>query len=100
MGIRLIRNEQRFAIETEEERMILENARNYFGTSRLLLTKGCDYRLSPKACPGFFSKVKNENSNQKISRISVDNWKRIEEYASRFNKNERYDPETFVRPDI
>ena len=100
MGISLVGNKQRFVIETEEEREVLENARDYFGSSRLLLNEGCDYRFSTKTCPGFFNRIKNETPKQRIPRISVENWKRIEEYASRFNKKERYDPETFVKPDV
>jgi len=101
MGIKLIKGKERLIFETEEEREVLEKARNYFGEASTLLNKGLDYKFSTKSAPSHFCKIKNgKSSNGSIVSISIENWRRTKEYASRLDREERYDPETFVRPEL
>jgi len=101
MGIKTIQKKERFVFETKEERDVLEKARNYFQSSRLLLNNGLGYNVSGSKGSSYFYKIKKGASRpRRVCSISTENWKRVQEYASRFDKGERYSAETFVRPVI
>ena len=107
MGIKLIKEgrnkgKKRFIFETDDERKILEDARNYFGESSALLIIGWGRKLTSKrsACPRFYAIRKGKHPKGSGASISIEEWKRTQEYASRYNREERYDPETFERPEF
>ncbi len=102
MGVKLIHCRERFVFETNDEKETLEKARNYFGESSTLLNKGLDYKISTKSAGSRFSRLKRGKNKKtgRVSSISIENWRRAQEYALRYDKKERYEPETFVRPDF
>jgi hypothetical protein len=103
MGIKLVRSRKRFIVETGKEEEILENARTYFGEASTLLNVGLGYKISKRNASSFFNKIKrgkNLDMGVSLSSISIRDWKRTKEYASRADRGERYDPETFVRPEF
>lgn len=96
MGLKTIKGEERFVFETEEERSILDKARNYFQSSKLLLHE-CGYKTSTRSSAGIFGKIRNgKESDGRIRAISVESFKKIQDYASRFDEGERYDSNIFI----
>ena len=93
MGEKTIRGRRRFQFEKEEERDTLEKARNYFDSTALLLNLGCGYEYRNGGSAFFV--IKNGVDGGSIRTIPLETWKRIQGYASRFDRGERYDPETF-----
>lgn len=91
MGLKIKQGKTRFVFETEDEREILEEARNYFGSRRLLLNEGLGYHCEESA-PTYFHRIKSGKDRRGYrTSISVENWEKIQEYASRFRKGERYE---------
>jgi hypothetical protein len=89
--IKTIKEKERFVIEEDMEREVLEDARDYFGSARLLLNEGLGYRLtSEHSSTGFFHRIKRGKFG-----ISVENWNKIKQYAERYNNGERYNPKFF-----
>ena len=101
----IIQNRERFIFQTKRERKLLEQARDYFHSARLLLTEGLGYTV--RVNPAHYYQIKNGKSttsrkdgNKGVSSISIENFRRIEEYASRHERGEEYDSETFIRPEF
>ena len=104
MGIKLIgrgKTRKRFVFETEDERDILEDARNYFQSSTLLFNEGLGYNFLRGGANSLFYYIKRgRQSNRGIASVSIENWRRTKVYAYRKRRGENYDPETFVRPNF
>jgi len=97
MGKKVIKSKELFVFETEEEERNkvdkMDKAREYFGSARLFLNEGLGYKFSKVGAAPF-------RALKKVKSISFERWRNIEVYASRYENGERYDPETFVKPQM
>ena len=93
------RGKKRLCFETEDEGQVLEWARDYFASARLLLTAGLDRQSSRNSAAGSFCNIKRGTSyrNDNVS-VSFEEFKLISIYAMRHIDGESYDEATFERP--
>lgn len=93
------KGKERLCFETEDERQILEWARDYFGSARLLLTAGLGRQSSRNSATGSFCNIKRGTSyrSDNVS-VSFEEFKLISIYAMRHIDRRSYDEATFERP--
>ena len=96
------KGQERFLFETEDERLFLEHARNYFRqTPYLLFKEGLGIGTNRKsAAPRFNTILNGAYYTGGKCTISLEAFELIKIYAERFRMGERYDEETFVRPEL
>jgi len=82
MPVKKIKNRDRFVVETEEERETLVDARDYFGSSRLLFNR-LGYHSGSGSVVMYSAVYKGKNT------ISLEAWKIVEESARKYNSGER-----------
>jgi hypothetical protein len=86
------KGEERMVVDTLEEAVKLKNARSYFPDARTFMCKGLSYPNVGRSPTGAYTNIGISTS------VSLEDWSRIEHYASLFAKGERYEPKKFVRP--
>ena len=91
MGIRTIRGEKKFVFETEEERNVLDMARNHFGESSSFLIDGMGYQMKKQSTISRFSSIRRgKYSNGTPCSITVEQWRQIQDYASSYRERIAY----------
>lgn len=87
------RGKERFVVETEDERKTLEDARNFFGDARTLYNKGLEKIDSKKGANSrFIFMRRGKYQTGYPATMPVEDWEKIEDFASRYRKGEIGDP--------
>jgi len=101
MGLKLVRDEERFVFETGQEKDDLEDARRYFGDAPALMINGLGYNISKETAGDYFNRIKRgKHPTHKTSSVSVEDWRKILYYAFKYIEGEKYKPKKFVRPEL
>lgn len=88
---------EKFCFETEQEKKLLEMARNYFGSSYAFFTVGLGREVYRRAASSTFYDLKN-NLSGRSRYVSPEQFELIEIYAELYRKGDMYDEATFERP--
>jgi hypothetical protein len=88
---------EKFCFETDEERELLENARNYFASAYLLFTVGIGRDVYRRAASATFHTIKR-NLPRRSRYVSPEQFELIKTYAGLYRRGEMYDEATFQRP--
>jgi len=75
------RGKRRFRFTEESERRVLEEARDFFFTAYLLLSKGLEHKVSKSGATSCFNVIKRGSQRNGIYTISIEDWERIQHYA-------------------
>jgi hypothetical protein len=91
MPIKTVNGKERFVVENDErkdednERKIVDDARNYFDSANLLLNVGLRRKIEHRYCPSTFHKIRMGDTS-----VSIESWEIIRNYAERYRRGERY----------
>jgi hypothetical protein len=88
---------EKFCFETDGEKVLLENARNYFASAYLLLAIGLGRDVHRRAASATFHTIKH-NSPGRSRYVSPEQFELIKIYAGLYRRGEMYDETTFERP--
>jgi len=85
----------RWRVETPDEVQLIEDARNYFLSMRLLINEGLGKDQTKGGAASTFTQIKRGKVSTSVKELEL-----IKIYAKRRKDGELYDPKNFVRPEI
>ena len=88
---------EKFCFETEQEKKLLEMARNYFGSSYAFFTVGLGRDVYRGAASSAFYDLKN-NLSGRSRYVSPEQFELIKTYAGLYRRGEMYNEATFKIP--
>ena len=100
MGIVIVKSKPRFLLETQEEKNKLHKAREFFGTSYLLLKNGLNRDIMKRSASGIYNNIKTGRAGDSFCTISIEDWKLIEKYSNFYENGNCFNEETFEIPVI